>query len=203
MKRLVRRSLPFVAAAIVLGLGLNVWVFHRGTSAIVSFDAATAAPRDTILVLGAGVWSGRPSPVLEDRLATALALHRAGAAPRLLLSGDHGRASYDEPAAMRAWLLERGVPDDVMVLDHAGFDTYSSMVRARDVFGARNVVVVTQRFHLPRATYLARAVGLEAIGVEASERRYHQNPVHVARELVTRPISFLDQARGRSPRYPR
>lgn len=202
MKRVLRRAWPLLAAALVAFVASNLYVHVRGKRDIVSLDAIPP-DRDTVIVLGAGVWRDGPSPVLEDRLATALTLQRRGVAPRLLLTGDHHTAAYDEPGAMRRWLLERDVPDAALVLDHAGLDTYSSMVRARDVFGARRVVVVTQRFHLPRALYLARGLGLDAVGIEAAEVRYHENPMHVARELLSRPVSFLDRARGRTPRHPR
>lgn len=118
------------------------------------------------LVLGAQVYpSGTPSRFLRARLDLAELLLRRGIVDRLLLSGDAGAPEYDEPAAMRDYLLAAGIHDDQLVLDPYGLDTYDSCVRARDVYGLRRVVVVTQDYHLPRAVGTARLVGLDAVGV--------------------------------------
>lgn len=119
----------------------------------------------TALVLGAGLFSGHPSPMLARRLDIAAQLYQAGKVKALLLSGDNSRKEYDEPTAMRDYLLAKGVPESVMVLDYAGFDTWDSCVRARKVFGAQRLTVVTQVFHLPRAVALCRKAGLETFGV--------------------------------------
>lgn len=123
--------------------------------------------RSVAIVLGCRVNGEEVSGCLEERLATALELHRTGVVQRLLLSGDHGRVGYDEVNVMKEWLAARGVPLGHLFLDHAGFDTYDSMVRARQVFQVADAVVVSQDFHLPRAVYLARKVGIDAVGVAA------------------------------------
>ena len=128
--------------------------------------ATVEAPqRYTAIVLGCRVNGDDPSGCLEERLAAALELYRSGHVQRLLLSGDHGTAGYDEVNAMRGWLVDRGVPLEHVFLDHAGFDTYDTMMRARHVFQVDGALIVSQAFHLPRAVYLARAVGLDAVGV--------------------------------------
>lgn len=159
-------------------------------------------PVDCALVLGARVYAGgEVSAVLEDRLETGLALYRSGRVSRLLLSGDHGGSDYDEVNTMRRWLEARGVPPEALFLDHAGFDTYSSMRRARDVFRVRRMLVVTQRFHLPRALYIARSLGLEADGVIADRRMYRGVVYSEAREIASRTRAFVDVARDREPRF--
>ncbi len=164
-------------------------------------EVASAERADCILVLGAGVWATGPSPVLEDRLETALALYRAGKAPRILVSGDHGRPEYDEPGAMAAWLEARGVPAEHVFLDHAGFDTHSTMVRAREVFGVERALVVTQRFHLARALYLGNAAGMAVQGVAADRRPYERARWYDARETVSRARAVVDAVTARRPRY--
>lgn len=164
-------------------------------------EAGSANRADCILVLGAGVWATGPSPVLEDRLETALELYRAGKAPRILVSGDHGRPDYDEPGAMAAWLEARGVPPEHVFLDHAGFDTHSSMVRAREVFGVERAIVVTQRFHLARALYLGSAAGMVVQGVAADRRPYERARWYGARETVSRARAVVDAATARKPRF--
>ena len=196
------RFVRFASAVALLGvttLLINLWVHHRGTNRITNMERA--APAECILVLGAGVWGREPSPVLEDRLATALALYRRGAAPRILVSGDHASSRYDEPGTMARWLTARGVPEEAIFLDHAGFDTHSSMVRARRVFGATDAIVVTQAFHLPRSLYLGEAAGLRVQGVAADRRTYPGANWFAAREVFSRTRAVFDSAFGRTPRH--
>ena len=125
----------------------------------------------TALVLGAYVYpDGEPCPLLQDRLETALELYQEGRVDRFLLSGDHGSTTYDEVNSMKNYLLAKGVSPDVLYLDHAGFDTYDSLYRAKHIFEAERVVVVTQLFHLRRALYIGRSLGLEVEGVAADRR---------------------------------
>ncbi len=138
----------------------------RGSRPWMLPDAAMR-PHFTGIVLGCRVNGDDPSACLEERLQKALDLYQEGHVQRLLLSGDHGSAGYDEVNAMRSWLIERGVNAEHVFLDHAGFDTWDSMVRAKAVFHVDDAIIVTQAFHLPRAVYLARAAGLEAAGVAA------------------------------------
>lgn len=194
--RHLRRKLATAAiAALSLGAGIaacNLVVLRGGGA------RATPLAADTILVLGAGVLpNGAPSHVLEDRLATALALFRERRAPRILVSGDRSGPEYDEPACMREWLEARGVPASAIVDDPAGFDTFSSVARAKTRFAAASVIVVTQAFHLPRALWVARSLGLDADGTAADRRRYEGAPWFAARELLSRTKAVLDVLRGR------
>ena len=137
-------------------------------------DGPSNAPSaEVAIVLGAKVWpGGAPSSMLEDRLRTGIELYRPGRVDKLLLSGDHGQSTYDEVNAMRQFVLYRGVPPEDVFMDHAGFSTYDTMYRARDVFQVRDALVVTQGFHLERAVYTARALGMDATGVAADLRPY-------------------------------
>ncbi len=142
---------------------------------------------DCILILGAGVWEGgRPSPILSDRLDEGLKLYQAGLAKKILVSGDHGREGYDEVNVMKSYLIERGVPGEDVFMDHAGFSTYESVYRAKAVFGVRRMIVVTQRYHLYRALYVADRLGIEAVGVHADPRRYAGAALREAREVAGR-----------------
>lgn len=127
---------------------------------------AQVEPRDVALVLGAQVYpSGRPSPYLAGRLDRAAELFRAGTVKVILVSGDNGETHYDEPTAMRNYLIDAGIPADKVVADFAGFDTYDSCVRADRIFGVRKLVVVSQSYHVPRAVATCRLVGVDAVGV--------------------------------------
>jgi vancomycin permeability regulator SanA len=128
---------------------------------------------DCVIVLGARVYeNGSLSAVLQDRVDYAIALYQADKADKLLFTGDHGQTEYDEVNAMMAYALDKGIPESDIFLDHAGFSTYESMYRARDVFLASDVIIVTQAFHLPRAVYTARRLGLDAVGVNSDPRVY-------------------------------
>jgi vancomycin permeability regulator SanA len=184
-----------IALAALGALGLTTGVANAEVVTTPDGGLATVEAPEVILILAGGIRGDGPSPILEDRLTTALELYRAGAAPKLLLTGDRFAG---ETQVMRDWLLERGVPKEALVVDDDGVNTYSSMLRARDVFGIKRAVVVTQRFHLPRALYIARTLGVGAVGVEAAEVRYTGDLRHPAREFLARPAAIVDCARGRA-----
>jgi len=157
---------------------------------------------DAILVLGAFVSGGRPSPTLALRLERALELYNAGKAPRIILSGDHGQKEYNEVCAMKFYLLERGVPRDDIFLDHAGFNTYDSMYRARDIFGVNTLIITTQQFHISRSVYIARKLGIEAYGYPCTMFLYHYNREYGERESFAKIKAFIDiHILRRAPRF--
>ena len=150
------------------------------------------APAYTAIVLGARVYSsGAVSPVLMDRLDTGVELYQAKKVNKLLLTGDHGQNSYDEVNAMREYVVNKGIPPEDVFMDHAGFSTYDSMYRARDVFGVKDAVVVTQEFHLARALYIARKLGIKATGMLADKRPYVGMDYMETREFLARNKAFL------------
>ncbi len=147
---------------------------------------------DAILVLGCKVdENGNPSNMLRDRLDTALSLYRAGLAPKLLMSGDHGQKEYNEVGAMKRYALEQGVPSEDVFMDHAGFSTYESIYRAIEVFHCERVLIVTQEYHLYRALYIARQLGLEARGVSATLHEYGSQSMRDVREFLARNKDFF------------
>jgi len=166
-------------------------------------DIGTIPPAYTCIVPGAAVYAdGRVSDVLYDRMVKALDLFRAGKARTLLLSGDHSTFYYNEVRQMRDFMLRRGVPREALFLDHGGINTYSSMARARKVFLVDDCIVVTQRFHLPRALYIARKAGLRARGFPADRRRYLHRHRYAVREYFACVKAFLDVVMDRKPRLP-
>ena len=137
------------------------------------FSVEEAPFQRVAIVFGAGLWrDGRPTPVLRDRVETAANLYFAGKVEKLLMSGDNRFINYNEPAAMRDYAIELGVPDSAIVLDYAGRRTYDTCFRARYIFGVREAALVTQSFHLPRAVYTCNHLGVSAVGVPASRRVY-------------------------------
>ncbi len=134
-------------------------------------DSAPNAP--VAIVFGAGLWrDGSPTPVLQDRVATAAELYFTGRVEKILMSGDNRFLDYNEPGAMKTYALRLGVPEDAIVLDYAGRRTYDTCYRARSIFGVKNALIVTQNFHLPRAIFLCRFLGISATGVSADRRIY-------------------------------
>ncbi|MFD7653895.1 vancomycin high temperature exclusion protein [Actinosynnema sp. NPDC059797] len=159
-----RRALA--AAVALAALAVTPWAWVQLSSAPYRHTAADVPEAPVALVLGAGLTrSGTPTSFLAGRLDVAAELYRTGKVRVLLVSGDNSTTDYDEPGAMRDYLVARGVPGQVVVADYAGFDTWDSCTRAKRVFGVSALTVVTQSFHLPRAVALCRAAGLEANGV--------------------------------------
>lgn len=147
---------------------------------------------DCILILGAGVWENNvPSPMLKDRLEQGIALYKKGVSNRLLMSGDHGRTNYDEVNVMKQYAIDRGIPSEHIFMDHAGFSTYESMYRARDIFKAKKMVVITQGYHMYRSLYDGIGLGLDVYGVSSDPRKYGGQTYREAREILARCKDFL------------
>ena len=180
---------------IILGSVACIFVF--GIDLIVTRttkDQIVTSPKgefDCILVLGAGVRNGSPRPMLQDRLDYALKLYNDGVAPKLIMSGDHGRKEYDEVNIMKEYAIERGVPSEDIFMDHAGFSTYESIYRARDIFKVKKMVIVTQEYHLYRALYLANRLGIEAVGYASDPRQYAGQLYRELREILARDKDFV------------
>lgn len=184
------------------GVGWANWSVARHADGRVYEDAARVPTRRVGLVLGTAPRARRgPNPFFERRLDAAAALYRAGRVRCLLVSGDHGTRWYDEVDAMRNGLVRRGVPEGRIALDHAGFRTLDSLVRARRVFGVTDAVVVTDGFHLPRALYLAGANGIDAVGLSSVPVSTRVAPWPATRELAARALMMVDVLVGRGPRF--
>ncbi|MFF5205395.1 vancomycin high temperature exclusion protein [Streptosporangium sp. NPDC000396] len=191
----LRRSYQAAVLLSVLAIAPLTWAWltssgHRAVADSSPRWLAGIPSAPAALVLGAAVSGNTPSPMLARRLDISAELYRAGKVRAILLSGDNSRVGYDEPTVMRDYLLTRGIPAGALVLDYAGFDTWDSCVRAREVFGATRLTVVSQVFHLPRAVALCRTAGVDAFGVgDDSARRWASTYVYAARE-------FLASAKG-------
>jgi vancomycin permeability regulator SanA len=191
-----------LVGAVTAGLGPSLAVaaataphLHRGTGGVQRAPVA--------LVLGAGVdGAGRPSPFLEERIRLAVDLFRAGLVRALLMSGDHSRTDYDEVGAMAALAERLGVPASAVVQDHAGFDTFSSCYRARSVWGVSRLVVVSQPFHLTRAVWTCRRLGLEAQGAGTASDDTDATWYGWLREVPAIDKALLDVLRDRTPMFP-
>jgi SanA protein len=190
---------PWLCAALLLGVSQSLVGRERR---LVHRDLAGVPARTVAIVPGAQVWpEGQPSSILRDRLQAALELYRAGKVRRILVSGDHAQPGYDEVNVMRRWLRDRGVPDEAIFMDHAGLRTNDTMQRAARVFEVRDAIVCTQAFHLPRALYLARHAGIDAVGFVADRQVDPQASADRTRELLATALAVVDVALGRGPRF--
>ncbi len=203
LKRIGLGVLALAAVCLVAVFAIDAHVRSSAESRSVTADeTARLDGIDCIVVLGCGVRpDGQPSDMLADRIAQGVALYEKGASPKLLMSGDHSRSDYDEVNTMRNVAVEAGVPADDVFMDHAGFSTYESMYRARDVFGAKRIVIVSQRYHLYRALYVAERLGLDAYGVAADLRPYAGQEAREVREILARVKDFLTAIVQPPPTY--
>jgi len=180
---------PLLAAVLIFSM--NLFITMSGDNTIVTKENLQGTKHDCILIFGAGVLSNRtPSAMLRDRLLTGIACYKAGLAPKIVVSGDHGEAFYDEVNIMKNFCIDQGVPSEDIFMDHAGFSTYESIYRIRDIFQAKRVILVTQKYHLYRALYVAKRFGLQAYGVSADLQTYAGQPYYDSRELVARIKDF-------------
>ncbi|WP_375768491.1 vancomycin high temperature exclusion protein [Archangium gephyra] len=200
MRRWVLGLLAMGLAAVLGVWVVSFYVEKRYADRIIPRAEAPQAP--VALVYGAGLAPGGvPSPVLAQRLDAAIALYRAGTVDTLLLSGDNSDPFHDETRAMLRYVLDRGVPPGAVEEDDAGLSTYDSSVRAHTVFGVREAVLVTQRFHLTRALYIANSVGIDAWGVAADEGRPRTRR-YALRETFSRVLALGMVLAEAEPRYP-
>lgn len=195
-KRILITMLAVLLCSIVLGtssvLIINLHVKSSVYDRVITVKEASELENvDCIIVLGCLVQSdGSLSDMLHDRLSRAVELYKSCVAPKMLMSGDHSRAEYNEVGAMKQFAVDNGVPSEDVFMDHAGFSTYETIYRAKEIFEADKVVIVTQEYHLYRALYIAEKLGIEAYGVSSDLHKYHGQYVRDIREVLARCKDF-------------
>ncbi len=192
MKKVLIYGIIIIAILMIIVLGINLYVKASTNKQILGEnDYTKLSDIDCIIILGAGVWGDKPSPILEDRLLEGIKLYQNNVSDKIIMSGDHGRESYDEVNIMKNYAIEKGIPSENIFMDHAGFSTYESIYRARDIFKAKKIVIVTQKYHLYRALYAANCLGLEAYGLGADPRQYSGATFRELREILARDKDFI------------
>jgi len=192
MKKVLIYGIIIIAILMIIVLGINLYVKASTNKQILGEnDYTKLSDIDCIIILGAGVWGDKPSPILEDRLLEGIKLYQNNVSDKIIMSGDHGRESYDEVNIMKNYAIEKGIPSENIFMDHAGFSTYESIYRARDIFKAKKIVIVTQKYHLYRALYAANCLGLEAYGIGADPRQYSGATFRELREILARDKDFI------------
>lgn len=197
----IKIMLITISITLLIGVLINVYI-ELVTKKYIYSDVEKMPKVYTGLVLGAYVSEyGTPSYVLSQRLDKAVELYKAGKIKRILVSGDHGQKNYDEVNVMKDYLLKNGIPLEDIFLDHAGFDTYSSMIRAKEIFEIKDVIIITQKFHLPRSVYVARSKGMNAYGAIANVDNKYETKYNRGRDKISRVKAFFDVLFGRPPKY--
>ena len=191
-------------AAVLAALAINVGIICASRKYIYS-DPGCIPPRTAVLVLGSQIRGKRLSPVLQDRVDAGISLMEKQKGNKLLLSGDHGQHYYDEVNAMRLYVLANApaIHEEDIFMDHAGFSTWDSMYRARDVFEVKDLIIVTQKFHISRAVCMARSLGLDAIGYGLNQDRFSGSSLRNwrFREFLARIKAFYSIVVKPEPRY--
>ena len=192
----MKKVIIFIAIILVviglIVLGINFYVKASTKNQIITNgDYSNLKDIDCIIILGAGIWGDSPSPMLQDRLLQGIELYKNNVSSKIIMSGDHGREEYDEVNVMKNYAIENGVPSEDIFMDHAGFSSYESIYRAKEIFGAEKVVIVTQEYHLYRALHIANSLGLEAYGVGSDPRQYVGAMYREIREILARNKDFI------------
>ena len=203
LKKSILILLLLLLCGIVTLFSVNIFVKTQGETRILSLKQASVLEKvDCIVVLGCYVHpDGHPSDMLADRLNVGIDLYKQGAAPKLLMSGDHGQSEYNEVVAMKQAALDAGIPSSDIFMDHAGFSTYESIYRAKEIFGAEKILIVTQQYHLYRALHVAKALGVEAYGVSADLHSYWGQSKREVREVLARNKDVLTGLFKPAPTY--
>lgn len=202
MSKFVICIVVILLVIVIVVLGINFWVKCSTKSQIIeNGDYSSLKDIDCIIVLGAGIWGDKPSPMLQDRLDQAIQLYNSGISDKIIMSGDHGSEEYDEVNIMKKYAIERGVPSEAVFMDHAGFSSYETIYRAKEIFEAKKVIVVTQEYHLYRTLYIANMFDLEAYGVRADPREYVGAMYRELREILARNKDFIKCIFKPQPKY--
>lgn len=184
MKRFIKIICIIFMLGLLLILGINYYVKLSMKKYIVEDNDNLDS--DCIIVLGSGIKNNKPSPMLEDRLKMGISLYNNDRSNKIIMSGDHGRDEYDEVNVMKKYAISKGVNSENIFMDHAGFSTYDSIYRAKEIFKAKKVIIVSQRYHLYRALYIAKRLGLDAVGVAAEDIDYSGDNIREFREILAR-----------------
>jgi SanA protein len=201
MRFLIKIALT-LSILVILGVVIVNYSVKKASEKFIYSNSKDLPNEYTAIVLGALVSkTGHLSDFLQDRLDAAIDLYNQGKIKRFLLSGDHGYVDYDEVNAMRFYLIDKGINTEDIFLDHAGFDTYNSMIRAKKIFQVQDAIIVSQRFHLPRAVYIARKLGLNAYGYVADKKVYNSHLRLSIREYLANVKAFVEIMISKNPRF--
>lgn len=201
MNKITKYAITAFLFVVIIIIAINLYITNSSNSQIFSPEDSLET-HQVALLLGASVHAdGTLSSIMEDRTLTAIELYEDGNVEKILVSGDHGTQKYDEVNAIKNFLLKNNIPAEDIFTDHAGFDTYDSVYRARDIFEVDSMIIVTQDFHLPRAVYIANSLGVESVGVIADKRDYKDKERNFLRESIARVKAFFNVILNSEPEF--
>lgn len=204
--RIAKRTVIICVCIGVVGLlvlfGINAYIKGTVKDRIMESDNLPEEDMDCILVLGCQVKEGgEPSHMLRDRLRRGVEVYELDVSDKLLMSGDHGRTDYNEVKTMKQYAIDEGIESEKVFMDHAGFSTYESIYRAKEVFGVKKMIIITQEYHLYRALYIAEQLGIEAYGVASDYHTYVGQSMRNLREVLARTKDFVTTIAKTKPTY--
>ena len=197
----MKRIIKIITIIFLITLLINLYIIISTKKAILNKSNNYVDDIDCILVLGAGIRNNYPSPMLEDRLLTSIELYQKGIAPKILVSGDHEHANYDEVNVMKNYLISNGIPSKDIFMDHAGLSSYDSIYRAKEIFKANKIIIVTQKYHLYRSLYIAKMLDIESYGAASNKRKYYGQLKRDIREYAARVKDFFKCIIKPNPTY--
>ena len=202
LKKFIKTFISIIIISIIIILTINFYVILSTKNQIINKENITDLKDiDCILILGAGVWNNEPSPMLEDRLLKGIELYENNISPKIIMSGDHREENYDEVNTMKRYAIKKEIPSENIFMDHAGLSTYDSIYRAKEIFQAKKIIIVTQEYHLYRALYIANSLDLEAYGVSTDKKIYNNQIKKEIRELLARNKDFVKSILKPEPTY--
>lgn len=201
-KKIIIIAVWILIFCLLVALGINTYVCASAKGNMYEIADFKAEKADCIMVLGCGVRGNEPSPMLKDRLDTAIELYKSGAAEKLLMSGDHGGEYYNEVGVMKIYAIKNGVPAENIFMDHAGFSTFESLYRAKELFGIKKLIAVTQRYHLYRTVYLGESIDIDICGVSTENYNYGGMLHREIREILARDKDFFTAILDSKPAMP-
>ena len=202
MKKIFKILILIAITCTSLILSINFYIIESTKNKILKNNNYQSLNNiDCILILGAGIWGDKPSPMLQDRLEEGISLYKQNISPKIIMSGDHSKKEYDEVNIMKDYAINKGVPSENIFMDHAGFSTYESIYRVKEIFKAKSIIIVTQEYHLYRALYIADKLGLNAYGVNSDPREYRGQLYRNIREILARNKDFINCIIKPEPTY--
>ncbi len=201
--KILKKVLIFFSILIIISIIIVLLIneFVKLSTKNQILDEINVKDIDCILILGAGVKNNTPSKMLEDRLVTGIELYKNGISPKIIMSGDHSKTDYDEVNVMKDYAINNGVLSSDIFMDHAGFSTYESIYRAKEIFKAKKIIIVTQEYHLYRALYIANSLGIEAYGIKTEKKKYVGDTYRELREILARNKDFVTSIFKPKPTY--
>lgn len=191
MKKVIKWGTIMILIVVVIIFGINFYVKISTSKLIINNNSKKLENVDCALVLGAGIWGSEPSPMLKDRLDVAIKLYKDNKISKIIMSGDHTKDNYDEVNTMKKYAIDKGIKSEDIFMDHAGISTYDSIYRAKNIFKANKIIIVTQKYHLYRSLYIAKSLDIEALGIEATPTNYSGQFMREIREILARDKDFV------------